>query len=506
MYIVTIYDGVEDTEGTVIHTPYASGLKSRFDIDLVASGISSMELTISRNNPAFNGIRPYQTLVKVESIKTGKIIFEGRFLKSTHIMSSDGVASLAYLCEGLVAYLHDSNQRWAKVQNTTIRSFLESMINVHNQQVEPHKQFVLGKVTVQNNTDNVYRYVGYASTYEEIKDNLIDRLGGYLVVRKEADGLHLDYLAEIGELKSTPIRLRSDLKDFRREIDPTEVITRLIPLGERLESENEEEYNASEPRLDMKSVNNGIDHLDDSELIAEFGIKEGTLILDDVTQASFLKLRAEQFFENQKAAKVSYSVNVANLYLIDESFEEFEVGNYHPISVSPLLEVEDTLQIIGIKINSENPQINSLVIGEQFRTTSQYRIEISKRTRNINDIHSEAVSTTRRVRQLREELTEKATNLQNQIDEIDISDIPEIQETISNLSVIVDQLTIVIGEIPEPIIYERVTETTDGLMSYPDKQKLNRIIADQPIDLDQFMADFLVLKEKVEEFETNEEE
>ena len=41
------------------------------------------------------------------------------------------------------------------------------------------------------------------------------------------------------------------------------------------------------------------------------------------------------------------------------------------------------------------------------------------------------------------------------------------------------------------------TESIDGLLTKEDKQKLNKINVNQSIDLDQFMTDFLALKDQV---------
>src|SRR5690606_156070 len=137
--------------------------------------------------------------------------------------------------------------------------FLQVIIDNHNQQVEPHKRFKLGEVTVTDNNDSLYRYLGYENTYATIKDKLIDRLGGYLVLREEENGMYLDYLESIGEYKDTPIQLKTNLKDMQREIDPLGVITRVIPLGARIESDDPDATDASQARLTIEEVNNGID-------------------------------------------------------------------------------------------------------------------------------------------------------------------------------------------------------------------------------------------------------
>jgi len=264
MYQISVYDGPDDDVGTLIHSPFPNQVKvSSASVHLVTQGVSDMTFTINYLNPAWGKIKPLRTLIKVMDIKSNKKIFDGRVLRPIQTMTSNGMFSCEYTCESKLAYLNDSNQRHGEYHNITVRNFLQVIIDNHNRQVEPHKRFKLGNITVQDTNDSLYRYLGYEKTYTTIKDKLIDRLGGYLVLREELDGIYLDYLESVGEFKNTPIRLRTNLKDMQREINPLEVVTRLVPLGANIESENEEATDASQARVTISSVNDGIDYLDD---------------------------------------------------------------------------------------------------------------------------------------------------------------------------------------------------------------------------------------------------
>lgn len=501
MYYVRIFDGPDDSKGTLIHSPY--GVKSRFSIDKPLEGISRMDITMNQNNPGFNSIRPKRTLVEVSHAKTNKKLFKGRFLKPEHKMDTNGLLTLKYVCEGREAYLHDSRQRWAKIQDTSISGFLGFLINQHNKDVEsePHKHFKLGIVTVTNPTDNVYRYVGYGTTYEEIKDNLLDRLGGYLRIRDEEDGMYLDYLAEVGEKSPTPIKLRSNLQDFKREIDPTQVYSRIIPLGARLETD-EDDYNASEPRLTIESVNNGLDYIENEALVREFGVSVGEITLDDVNTPSTLKLRGEQFFAAQEAALASYDVSALNMNLIDKSIAEFEIGNWHDLSAMPLANIEDTLQIIGMKIDSENPQRDQLTFGAKRMTLSQYQIKMNKQTRVIEDLRNQVSSSSRRVVQLQdayERIIQDVEDVQTDLANIDVENLPtELQDIHAQLGLIIES----ISNIP---ILGPATPDEMGYMSAEDKAKLDRLDIENYLDLDDFVVIVDDLKQRVAALEEPEE-
>lgn len=473
MYSVKIYDGPSDQEGTIIHSPFIDDLKVFFDITLVTKGISDMTFTINAKSPAWNQIRPLVTLIEVVNVRTNKKVFDGRVLKPSQMMTTEGMFSTKYTCETKLAYLNDSNQRHAKFQDTTIADFFAYLIETHNAQVEPHKRFKVGNVTVMNNTDNVYRFVGYDKTFAEIKDNLLDRLGGFLVVREESDGTYIDYLAEVGEQKETPIRLRKNLKSMRRDINPTDIITRIIPLGAREEAEEGETGDASEPRLDITSVNGGLDYLDDNDLQAEFGIIEGTLILDDVNTPEILKLRGEQFFASQKAARISYDVTPVDLSLIDDSFDSFELGNWHPI-INPVFEIEEHLQIIEKKINGENPQRDQLTIGEKYRTLTEYQVEANKKSRKIVQLENNQERQSQSISALKTELSAVDSAVQQVQITLSDSDLPALEDAVISLNEALDNLVNAIDDIP---IYELATTTVDGLMSALDKIKLDSLEA-----------------------------
>lgn len=466
MYRITLYDGPNDEAGTIIHSPYVNGVKVKFEIDQVLEGISSMEFTINPKSPAWGKVRSLNTLIKVRNVRKKKTVFDGRVLMKSESMASSGMLTLKCTCEDKKAYLHDSRPRYAKVQNTTVYDFFALLINRHNAAVPEHKRFKVGNVTVTNSTDNVYRYVGYGTTFEEIQENLIDSLGGFIVLREESDGTYIDYLEKIDTVGNAPINLRKNLQDMRRDIDPTEVVTRLIPLGARLEAPEGETEDASMPRLDIKSVNGGKDYIDDPALIAEFGVIEGTLELDDVNTPSTLKLRGEQFFEQQRAAKNSYDVTALNMYLKEPDLDDYEVGYWYPIKNQGLA-INENLQVIGKKINGDSPQKDKLVIGDKHITLTEYQVQANKSAKRAARLQE----TVDRQSTLISNLSGQVANVNSVVDEITLqfgeADIPGLKTAIEDLNTATTNLQETFGDLGP------ATQTEDGFMSAEDKTKLD---------------------------------
>ena len=383
MYFVKIFDGPSDTTGTIIHNPYASGPKlTGGEATRKLDAVDDFTFSINMLNPAWGKLRPLHTLIKIIDAKSGQTVFNGRVLKPTKAMSDAGAFSESYVCESRLAYLQDTNQRHAELHNISVRDFFAKILETHNRQVEPYKQFKTGEVTVTDNNDSLYRYLGYDSTLSTIKDKLVSRLGGYLQIRDTPDGVYLDYLADIGELvEDTPIRLAHNLKSMTYEVDPTEIITRLIPLGEQLDSQNQGDTDASRARLTIAAVNGGKDYLDDAELQQEFGIITGTQIWDDVTDATNLKNKGQAYLDAQRLP-ASWSVTPLDLSQIGQDLQGFDVGNTYPL-INPHLVEKENIQVVEKKFDLLDPKKITLTIGDKKKTLSQYQSAANQASRQI---------------------------------------------------------------------------------------------------------------------------
>ena len=119
------------------------------------------------------------------------------------------------------------------------------------------RRFTVGQVTVTNSTDNVYRQSDYESTMDALQDKLLDRLGGYLVIRYGTDGTrYLDYLKEYGNVNSQRITASTNLLDMLHTVRGEDVATAIIPLGAQLD---EDKVGTVTPRLTIAAANDGKD-------------------------------------------------------------------------------------------------------------------------------------------------------------------------------------------------------------------------------------------------------
>lgn len=375
MYLVTIINN--DVETVINEVSTNTNNRVSGTIKQGINTINSFTFTIYPNNEGYNLISPLSTLVKVLNTKTNKYEFIGRVLSPTHSMSSNGLVSKSYICESELAYLLDTYQSYEEIHNDTVRGYLERLIRVHNANTDSNKQFTVGNVNVIDSNDSLYRYVAYDSTKKNIDDDLINKLGGELQIRYENDIRYLDYLTEIGKVCSTEIRLATNLQDIEQNIDVSGYCNRLVILGAKLKT-TDDDGNESEldERLTIEDVNDGVRYIDDEESIKKFGVIQGQVIYDDVTEAKNLLSKGQKYLLNQRLI-ISNKVNALDLSLIGIDIDSFEVGNYYPLK-HEILGIDDTVRIVEKSISIDSPHTSTITLGDLEKDIKKYNIQAKK--------------------------------------------------------------------------------------------------------------------------------
>lgn len=358
MFVVTI---TNETENTIIHsdgTDRISGGK----IAKTINAVDSFSFTIYPNNAGYDLLKPLTTSVKVYDESTDKDIFIGRVLKCPDSMDERGLICRKVTCEGRLGWLYDSVQPYVEYKMVGISTVLSSFLSKHNSQVGADKRIEPGQVTVT--ASNNYTYTAnWDKTMNVIADKLIGKFGGEIQLRDKDGKVYLDYLENIGHGTDTTIELAVNLKTISREVDETAVITRLYPLGAKLTD--------SEKRLTIGTVNGGKDYIEDSSLIAKYGVISGPQIWDDITLASNLLSKGKEYLKSVNRAKVQYQITALDLSRIDKHIEQFELGCWYRVKNS-LMGIDEDLRIVGISIDLDNPQASQLTFGDQFETLSGF--------------------------------------------------------------------------------------------------------------------------------------
>ena len=111
----------------------------------------SLEFTLPLGNVAHSALQKLMTVVEVQ--QDGKQIWQGRVMNH----EQDFLVRQKVYCEGEMAYLNDSGAAPYIAENVSLSQFLEWVCASHNQQVDPFKAFIPGKV--QMDTPMVVPYI-----------------------------------------------------------------------------------------------------------------------------------------------------------------------------------------------------------------------------------------------------------------------------------------------------------------------------------------------------------
>lgn len=398
MYIVTIING---NDQRIIHdfrsAQNARKLASGTIVD-AENSISSFTFSIYPNNVGYDLIQEYKTQIKVYNAKRARYDFIGRVLKSSPTMDSNGLIEKTVVCEDRLGYLHDSVQPYAEQRHysgdetrTGVEEFIDVLLANHNSQVEEYKRIYRGTVTVDpfDSSDDVTKGLNWDSTYDNIKSKLLDSFGGYIVLRETDGVLYLDYLAEVGETRSTTIEVGRNMRSASKEIDPSGIVTRLVPLGAKLTVLDEDGNEAqSEERLTIASVNDGLDYVVSEEYENQFGIRYATQTWDDVTDASNLLRKGTDWLIANNGLATSHDIDALDLSMIGLDIDDFQLYDRYPV-INHALGINDTLQIIKKTTNIVEPQKSSFDMGDIVKRLSDTMLDYTTALDRVqNDISS----------------------------------------------------------------------------------------------------------------------
>lgn len=334
--------------------------------------------TFPATHPHINSINPLTSVIKV--LRDNKLVFQGFATNPvTDIFGNKGIT-----CEGELSYLNDSILRQAKYSDISVRNLLYDYIQKHNAQVEPRKRFTLGRVTVTDPNNSVYCFTNMQSTLQEIKEDLIEDYGGYISVRYEDGVKYIDYLSEADMVEAQQtIELGKNLITYNSNIDDTAIVTRVIPLGEQLETEVVEGLPA---RLDIKSVNDGKDYLDNADGIANFGTIAKVVTWDDVTVPSNLKAKGLQWLQENQFENVVIDVTAIDLSMIDSNFQPFNLFDKVRV-ISAYHGMDKWFMLSKITFDLSNPERDTYTLGKTIHPA--LTVKSNNVTSGINKIIEE---------------------------------------------------------------------------------------------------------------------
>ena len=316
-------------------------------VELELNKTGSFDFTIYPEHPYFGMIKKLKSIITV--FQDDFQMFRGRVLDDEVGWHNEK----AIICEGDMAFLLDSIQRPMTFSGTPA-AFLALIINNHNSQVEPEKQFTLGSVTVEGSL--TVELTEYTNSLETIQKQLLDGFGGYLRTRFEDGVAYVDYLKEITLLAPQTIKFGKNLLDLKRIRKGADIATALIPLGA--------------DGLTIASVNSGLDYIVDEDAKAQFGFIVKVVTFEGITDPAELKLKGEAHLSELVNQWESIELTAADLATVNKDITSFHLGTQVKTESAPH-GLNHLFLVSKLSIKLLDPASNKLVLGKTISTFSE---------------------------------------------------------------------------------------------------------------------------------------
>lgn len=321
------------------------------------------------------------TLKKMKSsiqvMEDGILIYEGRVLSD----ESDFHNTKDVVCEGSLAYLIDSAQRPFSLSGN-IHDFLAQMVENHNGQVEERKQFVLGRVNVADENNELKREsTKIDNTWNTLKAQLIDVHGGYIWVEYRDGKKYLNYTYDYGGKNEQQIRFGVNLLDLTKYQDATNVVTCMIPYGGDVEYQDELGETQT-GTVDITSVNDGKDYITaEQTVLDEYGKIWGTFQWPDITDPARLLEKAKEYLKEVSGIPDTLKVSAVDLNYTGVDIRRFRVG-YYTTAISKPHGVSKDLLLAQLDMYLDDPAKGSISLGTTVSSftgaTVNKQVSISK--------------------------------------------------------------------------------------------------------------------------------
>lgn len=332
-------------------------------LNLQTGYAGTFEFTVPPINPQYDNIKNRSSMVSV--FRDTKEIFYGEVRKQPKV---DRYKNKNVYCAGAMSFLSDSIQPQAEYHDMTPIQMLETFLDIHNSQVEDRKKIYLGKVSITDANDSLYRYTNFETTLKAIREKLVERLGGYLRLRHENDRLYLDWitLEEYGKYCSQPIEFGLNMLDYSLSRTAENIVTALIPLGARLEGESEIE--ALEKYVDITSVNGGSNYIYNQSAVENFGWVWTTNTWQDVTEPSNLLRKGKEWLEDNQFEDLTLELTAVDLSMMDSDYDAFEIGDRIQCRAKPY-GMNRAFPVMEMQIPLQKPDGATLTLGENRKLT-----------------------------------------------------------------------------------------------------------------------------------------
>ncbi|WP_274355241.1 NlpC/P60 family protein [Ligilactobacillus salivarius] len=418
--IVAFKTGDYDAPSQLVYDPRANVYVQGATLNLKVNAIEDLTITVNKESGLYNRGEPFKTHVNVYNLgNSNELVFRGRLIKVSRKMTSSGEFVQELVFESVIGYLLDTIAFPGMPEfdkPLTIKEFLAAITGFHNtaKGVDNKAEKIsfgnnMGAIDNNLETDEggKHKYeFDYKNCWDTIKEQLIDRLGGYFTIQVRPVPDEKRYVIVMGYSKMTEadhpnseIKIGVNMQSAGVSVDPTKVVTRLIPLGATIDdkSETKQRYMLWSGK-DNYRFEDGFVKSD--ELEKTFGIIYGTQVWEQVKDPNELRRLGQEWLARQ--------IIVVNNWEI-ETFET-DVITYYPGHryqfVNNELAVSQLLRVVEKEVDITSPNNITLKIENTQSTLTEYQLEGLRMQGKVRELQTQSAKDQRRIDALLKQIQE----------------------------------------------------------------------------------------------------
>ena len=447
---------------------------SAASVDLTAGKAGSMAFSLPPDHP-YRDKLPYMR-PGLELLQGRYVVWRGRVVSQ----AGDFRNNLNVTAEGIMAVLNDSTVPpfvypddfaedegyQAAANNGNVVDFLfRWLLAQHNAKVSTDQQIKPGVCTVTDANNYIARSATkYLTTMEAMTTRLTgSALGGYLLIRYEADGNYLDYYADLPLTNAQAVTFGANLLDLERQLTGTGIYTAILPVGKDGLTITE----LADGDLTDDLVKEG-PYVWSRAGVAKYGwICPGPTDWQDVTVAGNLQsYAAARLATSGWALEESITCKAIDLHVTDAAVAAWRVGRYTMLATTPH-GIRAAMPLLQMHIDLLDPAQTTVTMGRTRRTfTSDVEDERNRVSQDMEEVRQE---TEERINTVQQILTERMTQISQsdrQIllealqDYVEIGDFESYKKVMdATLAILPDQIRMEVSE----EITEQVEDATGDI-------------------------------------------
>lgn len=447
---------------------------SAASVDLTAGKAGSMAFSLPPDHP-YRDKLPYMR-PGLELLQGRYVVWRGRITSQV----GDFRNNLNVTAEGVMAVLNDSTvppfvypddfaadaDYQAAANNGNVVDFLfRWFLAQHNAKVSTDQQIKPGVCTVTDANNYIARSATkYLTTMEAMTTRLTgSALGGYLLMRYEADGNYLDYYADLPLTNAQAVQFGQNLLDLERQLTGTGIYTAILPVGKDGLTITE----LADGDLTDDLVKEG-PYVWSRAGVAKYGwICPGPTDWQDVTVAGNLQsYAAARLATSGWALEESITCKAIDLHVTDAAVAAWRVGRYTMLATTPH-GIRAAMPLLQMHIDLLDPAQTTVTMGRTRRTfTGDVEDERNRVSQGMDEVRQE---TEERINTVQQILTERMTQISQsdrQIllealqDYVEIGDFESYKRVMdATLAILPDQIRMEVSE----EITEQVEDATGDI-------------------------------------------